>query len=108
MPYDHNLAERVSKILSTENPAEKKMFGGVGYLINGNMACGVHTDNLIVRVGKDQYIKSLNLPHVKPFDLTGKAMSGWVEVLPAGTKDDNTLAEWIRMGVDFARTLPPK
>ncbi len=108
MAYDIHLAERVSKILTTEHPTEKKMFGGVGYLIKGNMACGVHTDNLIVRVGKDLYIKSLSRPFAKPFDLTGKAMSGWVEVTPAGTRDDKDLTEWIRMGVEFARTLPPK
>ena len=72
------------------------------------MACGVHGDNLIVRVGKELYTELLKHPSAKPFELTGKAMNGWLEVIPAGTRDEKELAKWIRFGVDFARTLHPK
>ncbi len=108
MAFDGQLAERVLSILQNENPVEKRMFGGVGYLINGNMACGVHGDNLIVRVGKDPYSELVKHPSTKPFDLIGKSMNGWLEVIPAGTRSDKELAEWIQFGVDFTRTLPHK
>jgi len=108
MVFDNHLAERVGQILKNKNLVEKKMFGGVGFLINGNMACGVHGDNLIVRVGNDQYQKLLSHPSVKPFDLTGKPMTGWAEVIPTGTSDDKELEHWVRLGVEFACTLPPK
>lgn len=108
MAFDDQLVDRIRVILKNENLIEKKMFGGIGYLINGNMACGVHGNNLIVRVGKDQYTNLLNRPSAKPFDLTGKAMSGWLEIIPSGTRDEKELAEWIRLGVEFARTLPSK
>lgn len=108
MAFDGQLAERIHSILKNENPAEKRMFGGIGYLINGNMACGVLGENLIVRVGKDHYAELINHPSVKPFDLTGKAMNGWLEVLPSGTRDELELSKWIQLGVVYARTLPPK
>jgi len=108
MAFDDALAKRVSLLLTKKGVIEKKMFGGVGYLLNGNMACGVHEDNLIVRVGVERYKEILDLPHTKLFDLTGKAMTGWVEVLPAGTRTDQELIHWINLGIEFAETLPPK
>ncbi len=108
MAFNNNLADRVRDILKNEFCVEKKMFGGIGYLIHGNMACGVHGDNLIVRVGKEKYAESLARPSVKPFDLTGTAMAGWVEIIPMGTENDKGLEEWVRQGVEYAKTLPVK
>lgn len=109
MAYDENLAARVRETLANEtNIIEKKMFGGTGYLLNGNMACGVHKDSLVVRVGAPQYESALEKPYASPFDITGRAMKGWVLVAPTGVADDANLAQWVRWGVEFARTLPPK
>lgn len=108
MAYDHLLAERICQILANEKLVEKKMFGGIGFLLNGNMACGVYESNLIVRVGKDRYADLLNRPSAKQFVLTGKAMTGWLQITPDGTKDEKELADWIRTGVDYAQSLPPK
>jgi TfoX/Sxy family transcriptional regulator of competence genes len=87
---------------------DKKMFGGIGFLVNGNMACGVHKDALIVRVGPEGYEKALAGPHTRPFDITGRPMKGWVMVDREGYGSDEALREWVRQGVDFALTLPPK
>ncbi|MHB8086650.1 MAG: TfoX/Sxy family protein [Anaerolineaceae bacterium] len=108
MAFDAKLANRVYLTLKNEDIVEKKMFGGIGFLLNGNMVCGVHEDNLIVRVGKERYAEILVMPHVKPFDLTGTALTGWVEVTPAGTRIDQELADWVRLGVEFVQGLPPK
>ena len=72
------------------------------------MACGVHGENLIVRVGKDRYQEHLAHPSARPFDLTGTVMTGWVSVIPEGTKDSDKLAEWVHAGLEFALTLPKK
>ena len=109
MAYSKELAARVSAQLDElPNLVEKKMFGGVGYLLNGNMACGVLNDDLIVRVGAENYQQALDEPHTKLFDTTGRQMRGWVMVTPDGLADDAELAEWVQKGVDFASTLPPK
>jgi hypothetical protein len=109
MAFDEGLAHRVRKILE-EQPGldEKKMFGGVGYMIRGNMACGVHGDGLIVRVGPDRYHEALALPHTRDFDITGRPMKGWVVVDPAGYESDDALMDWVQQGVEFALTLPAK
>jgi TfoX/Sxy family transcriptional regulator of competence genes len=111
MAYDKKLAARMQKVLSDLNPpalTEKKMFGGVGYLVQGNMACGVHKDELIVRVGADGFMDALNRPGARPFDITGKPMNGWVMVKPSGLETDQALREWIQLGLDFASSLPAK
>lgn len=109
MAYDETLAARVSAVLATQpNLSEKKMFGGVGYLLKGNMACGVHKEYLIVRVGPDSYQQALDGPHTKVFDITGRPMTGWVMVAPSGCDSEQALKSWVLQGVDFAATLPPK
>jgi hypothetical protein len=109
MAYDEGLAHRVGKHLAGQaGLVEKKMFGGVGYLLHGHMACGVNQENLIVRVGPEQYEAALARPNTRVFDLTGRPMTGWVVVEPAGYESDEALAEWLRQGVDFALSLPPK
>ena len=109
MAYDESLAERISDILAGKgNITKKKMFGGVGYLLNGNMACGVHQANLIVRVGPNCYQTALEHPKTLVFDLTGRPMTGWVAVIPEGTNSEEELAYWVDKGIKFAETLPPK
>jgi TfoX/Sxy family transcriptional regulator of competence genes len=87
---------------------EKKMFGGVGFLIAGNMACGVNKEDLVVRVDPEKHSTLLKKPHVKPFDLTGRPMKGWLLVGADGCKTEKQLGAWVREGIAFALTLPPK
>ena len=109
MAYDEALADRVLRALSDQpDLVEKKMFGGVGYLLRGNMACGVNKDALIVRVGKEAYAQALTQPHAREFDMTGRPMTGWVAVGPEGCASDEDLWDWVQQGVRFALTLPPK
>lgn len=109
MAYDERLAQRIRGLLG-EMPglAEKKMFGGVGFILLGNMACGVSGADLLVRVGPEAHQQALAQAHTRPFDMTGRPMSGWIVVEPAGVADDGQLDGWVQRGVAFARTLPPK
>jgi len=109
MAYDENLAARMRTIMEgTSGLTEKKMFGGIGFMIQGNMACGVIKEDLIVRVGSEGYEEALNKPHVRVFDMTGRPMTSWITVLPGGTRDQADLQAWVLRGVDFAKSLPPK
>lgn len=108
MAYDLVLADRLREAVKELPVTEKKMFGGVAFLLNGNMLVGVHGDNLIARVGPVNDKTSLSKPHTKPFDMTGHPMSGWVEVLPAGCKSDQDLKTWVRNSLEFVTTLPKK
>ncbi|HEX9385193.1 MAG TPA: TfoX/Sxy family protein [Anaerolineales bacterium] len=108
MAYDLKLAERIRSELNGVPFVEKKMFGGVGFLLDGNMACGVNKDNLIVRVDPEKHIAHLKKPHAKPFDLPGKPMKGWLLIEGDGVKTDKQLSAWVKEGVEFASTLPPK
>jgi TfoX/Sxy family transcriptional regulator of competence genes len=108
MAYNLDLAKRVQAGLAGKRAVEKKMFGGVGYLLRGNMACGVHGDGLIVRVDPDRHTELLKRAGARPFDLTGKPMKGWLIVDPPGYKTDRQLENWIAEGVKFALSLPPK
>lgn len=109
MAYDEELAQRVRDVLG-ERPelVEKRMFGGIAFIVQGNMACGVREDRLIVRVGPADHERAIMEPHTRPFDLTGRAMTGWVTVVPEGTRSDDDLEAWVEQGLDFALTLPPK
>ena len=109
MAYDEGLAERIRDVLSDRaDLVEKKMFGGVGFMLQGNMACGVNQDDLIVRVGPEKYEEALARSYVKEFDMTGRPMKGWVVVTASGYEDDEALESWIAEGVQFALSLPPK
>ena len=108
MTYNLKLAERIRSELSGMPFVEKKMFGGAGFLLNGNMACGVNKENLIVRVDPEKHSALLKKPHAKPFDLTGKPMKGWLLVEADGVKTSKQLGTWVKEGVEFALTLPPK
>jgi TfoX/Sxy family transcriptional regulator of competence genes len=109
MAYDRQLAMQVRAALSKEQAmTEREMFGGIGFMIAGNMACGVNGDDLIVRVGPDDYVSALNEAGVSEFDMTGRPMRGWVLVDPAALPTDSDLRRWVQRGVSFARTLPAK
>ena len=108
MAYNLHLAERIRAELSGLPYVEKKMFGGVGFLLNGNIACGVNKDDLIVRVDPAKQSELLGKPYVKSFDLTGRPMKGWLMVEPDGYKMPEQLGTWVKEGVEFALTLPPK
>jgi TfoX/Sxy family transcriptional regulator of competence genes len=108
MASDLKLAERIRSQLDGVPYVEKKMFGGIGFLLNGNMTCGVNKDNLIVRIDPEKQAALLKKPYAKPFDLTGKPMKGWLLVEADGCKTDKQLSTWIKEGVEFASTLPPK
>jgi TfoX/Sxy family transcriptional regulator of competence genes len=109
MAYDKELAGRIQRDLGTlTGLEEKKMFGGVGFMLHGNMAWGVHQDNLVVRLDPRRSEKALSKPHVQPFTRGGRSMAGWVVVTPPGCKNDSTLEGWIQHGLDYAGSLPPK
>ena len=109
MPYDLKLADRIrARIAGLPSLEEKKMFGGVGFLLNGNMACGVHKDSLVVRFNPEKHAELMARPHVRPFDMTGRPMKGWLLVEADGCRTDAQLAGWVQEGVDFALSLPPK
>ena len=108
MAYNIKVAERIRSELNGIPFIEKKLFGGVGFLLNGNMACGVNKDDLIVRVDPEKHNALLKKPHVRPFDMTGRPMKGWLVVEADGFKTDKQLNTWIKEGVEFALRLPPK
>jgi TfoX/Sxy family transcriptional regulator of competence genes len=110
MAYDEALAERVRAVISLrEHVTEKKMFGGIAFMVGGNMACGVSSGSeLIVRLDPEETEKALAEPGVRPFDMTGRPMKGWLLVEPAAIEADEQLASWVDAGADFAASLPPK
>ena len=108
MAYNEKLAERIRSELNGIPVVEKKMFGGVGFVIHGNMACGVHKENMIVRVDPEKHEKFLKKPHARIFDITGRPMKGWLTVEADGLKMDRQLSAWVKEGVGFALTLPAK
>ena len=84
------------------------MFSGICHLLNGNMFCGVHKDFLILRLGADNAGDALKLPYVRPFDITGRPMKGWVMMAEDGFKSDNDLKKWLDQTRKFVKTLPTK
>ena len=109
MAYDEMLAARVrDRVNNLAGLSEKKMFGGVGFLLNGNMAFGVNKKDLVIRVGPDAYESNLKDAYTKPFDMTGRPMTGWIVVVENGYAAEGDLANWVQKGVDYAYSLPPK
>ena len=109
MAYDEGLAERVREVLA-DRPGivEKKMFGGLSFMLQGNMSCGVLDEDLLVRVGPEAHEAALALPHARPMEFTGRSMKGMVFVGPEGLESDEELSDWVGRGVDFALSLPAK
>jgi len=109
MTYDEVLAERIRIVIKGKRGfSEKKMFGGLSFLLHGNMCCGVIRKNLVVRVGSDQYRKALSSPHTRPMDFTGKPLRGYVYVRPAGYRTGRSLQKWVNQGIVFTSTLKRK
>jgi hypothetical protein len=106
---DEKLAERIRKQLGKRTGVmEKKMFGGIAFLLRGNMCCGVHGADLIVRLDPAATDSALSAPHTRPFDLTGRPMKGWILVRPRGLATDAALGTWIATAVKYAESLPPR
>lgn len=109
MPYNKQIEARVKKIISTwKNTDHKNMFGGTCHLLNGNMFSGVYKDFLILRLGEKNAKKALALPFVRPFDITGKPMKGWVMVERDGFQIDDDLTSWLNQAKEFVSSLPSK
>ncbi len=109
MPYEEKLAERVRAMFQSEpGYTEKKMFGGLCFMVGRNMAVGVTGSDLMVRPGPDNFEATLALPHARPMDFTGRPMKGFVFVESASLVTDAALAEWVERGARFARSLPAK
>jgi len=99
MAFNEKLAERIRAGFQNTKYVEKKMFGGVGFLIRGNMACGIHKNNLIVRVNPDKHERLLKKKHTRVFDITGRPMKGWLMVEPDGYKTSKQLSVWMKEGI---------
>jgi TfoX/Sxy family transcriptional regulator of competence genes len=109
MAYDEGLAERVRGVLDARSDVdERKMFGGIAFLVAGNMACGVMRDDLMVRMEPDAAAALESEPGVRRFDMGGRPMKGWLLVAPEASADDGDLERWVRRGEEFAASLPPK
>ena len=109
MAYDEALAARIrSAFEGKPGVTERKMFGGVAFMVSGNMACGVTGDEIMVRVGPDNHEDALSRPHARPMDFTGRPMRGMVYVARPGFESDQDLAAWVESGASFARSLPSK
>jgi len=110
MVYSSAVAERVRGMLSGHSAlSEKEMFGGLAFLLDGNMAVGVHGEDLIVRVDPAQTAALLREPGAKPFDLSGgRTPAGWLLVGPAGYRTETTLRTWVGRGIAHASSLPRK
>ncbi len=109
MAYDEKFAARIQKALGKRKGlVAKQMFGGIAFLINGNMCVGIHKHELIVRLDPDETDAALAKPHTRVFDLTGRPMKGWILVGPKGIATDAQLATWIAVARDYAGALPPK
>jgi hypothetical protein len=109
MAFDEGLADRLREVLNgLAGLTERRMFGGVGFLLHGNMVCGVLGDRLIVRIGSEAYDAVLGEDHVESFDPTGRPMRGWVYVDGDGVAENADLSAWLDRAVEFVLTLPPK
>ena len=109
MPFDEKLAERIREaVRSQRNVVEKRMFGGLAFMVRGHMCVGIAGDDLMVRVGPEAYAKAIREPHARPMDFTGRPLAGFVYVSPAGHARRQSLAKWVERGLGFVKSLPPK
>ena len=108
MSYDEKLADRVRTALGRHGAvSERKMFGGLAFMVGGHMACGIVGKELMVRVGPERYEEALSRPHARPMDFTGKPLRGMVYVGPRGLRSRPALTRWVDLAVNVAQSLPP-
>ena len=109
MAFDENLAERLRQTLKRrKGVTERKMFGGLAFLLNGNMCCGVVEKNVVLRLGKEGADRALDERHVREMDFTGTPIASMVYLRPAGYKTDDDLKRWVKRAVDYTKTLPAR
>ena len=109
MAYSEKVAERLRQALKRRRGiSERKMFGGIAFLLNGNMCCGVNGTDIMLRLGKDGAEKALSERHTREMDFTGTPLSTMVYLRPAGYRNDEDLKRWLKRAIDYAKTLPPK
>jgi TfoX/Sxy family transcriptional regulator of competence genes len=107
--FDADAAERVRRVLSGRvEVVEARMVGGLSFLVNGNMCCGITGTELMIRVGANSREKALREPHVRPMAFGGRVLSGFICIEPAGYAADDALASWVQRGLDFVSGLPAK
>jgi TfoX/Sxy family transcriptional regulator of competence genes len=109
MAFNEALAARVRVCLGTApGIVEKRMFGGLAFLVHGNMSVGIHGDELIVRIEPDETDRALQEAGVRLFDITGRPMKGWLLVSSTAVERASSLRQWVGRGVAYAQALPPK
>jgi TfoX/Sxy family transcriptional regulator of competence genes len=109
MAYDKALASRVRETFADNAEiSERQMFGGIAFMLSGNMAVGVRNDDLMVRIDPSDNDEALAQPGVRISDMSGRPMKGWILVAAEATEDDADLQRWVKAGLDFAGSLPPK
>ncbi len=109
MAYDEGLAQRIEEYFGNRADVDiKKMFGGLCFMVNNHMCCGIVKDQLMARVGADAYEACLQRPHTQEMDFTGKAMKGMIYVNSDGISEDHDLHVWLKLCEQFVLTLPPK
>ena len=108
MAYDEVLAERVRAIVARDGLSERKMFGGLCFMLKGNMAAGVEQRGLMLRVGPGRFEDALARPGARPMDFTGRPMVGYVYVARSACETDADLKSWLDEALSFVETLPPK
>ena len=109
MAYSETLAQRIRHALRDElGVTERKMFGGLCFMLRGNMCCGVTQERLMLRVGPTQHGTALTQPHAHPMDFTGRPMKGMIYVTAEGIASDEALTQWLQWGINFDGALPPK
>ena len=109
MAYDEGLAQRIRELLAKQaGVSEKRMFGGLAFLLKGNMCVGIVKDDLMIRVGPDVYQRLVRHPHARKMDFTGKPMKGFVYVSPEGVESEEGLRLWVGHGLAYASSLPSK
>jgi hypothetical protein len=107
--FDEGLAERIREVLEGEpGLTERRMFGGLAFMLDGNMCCGVSGEDLMVRIAPESTEEALRRPGARVFDMTGRPMKGWLVVGPEGIAEDADLRAWVDESRRFARSLPPK
>lgn len=109
MAHDEPFAERIQDALAGRSAlTERKMCGGITFMIGGNMACGVMNDDLMIRLDAEEAERALAEEHVRPMDFTGRPLKGFLYISPAGTESDEALAGWVELAADHAASLPTK